>query len=432
MVGCSILYHLAKRGVTDALLLERKELTAGSSWHAAGNLAALTLPANAAGLQKYALDLYPALEEESGQPCGVHMVGGLYLARTADQAHQLARLAAQADLSGIDARFMSHEEAREVSPILNTEGVERILYEDQKGYCDPASVTNAFAAAARKLGTRIRQHCAVTGLVSHPDGSWTVRTEEGDIHAGAVVNAAGLWGREVAAMAGVSLPIVPVEHHYIVTEQIEEIAKLPRKVAHISEMSGGYYLRQEGDGLLLGVYEDTCTLWAEDGTPGDFGHELLPDDLSRLEKAFDHVTRTIPRMATAGIRRVINGPMILSPDLSPLVGPHPLLRNYHCATGVMSGFNQGAGIGRIVAEWIVDGEPSMDVHFWDVARCAPWTSRRSSPSLRVLRARFRCPCSGVSVASQICPPILVVKRQPNVNTISYQIAHAVSRSRQYP
>ncbi|MGB1208372.1 MAG: FAD-dependent oxidoreductase, partial [Paracoccaceae bacterium] len=204
---------------------------------------------------------------------------------------------------------------------------------------------------------------------------WEVETPNGTIHCKYLVNAAGLWGREVAKLAGVDLPLMPVEHHYLVTETIPEIGAMQAEIPHISEPSGGYYMRQEGQGVLLGIYEETCTLWAQDGTPMDFGHELLPDDLGRADKVIEHVMHTLPAVAAAGIKRVVNGPMILSPDLSPLVGPHPDLRNYICATGVLSGFNQGGGIGRLVAEWVLDGEPSMDAHFWDVARFGPWADK---------------------------------------------------------
>lgn len=372
VVGCATLYHLARRGVTDCVLLERQELTAGSSWHAAGNLAALTLPVNASVLQRDTIDFYPELEEESGQSCGLHIVGGMYLARDDDQHHQLARIRSQAQRSGVESEFISAKEARERSSILNTDGVTSILYEPRKGYCDPASVTNAFAKAARQRGARIERYTQMTATTQNPDGSWTVETNKRTIHAGAIVNAAGLWGREVAALAGISLPLMPVEHHYLVTDDIPEVISAAKETAHISEMSGGYYLRKEGNGLLLGVYEETCTLWAEEGTPLDFGHELLPDALERLENVLAHVEETIPCMGRAGIKRVVNGPMIFSPDLSPLVGPHPALRNYYCANGVMSGFNQGGAVGRIISDWLVDGESSMDVHFWDVARYGSW------------------------------------------------------------
>ncbi|MFC6585462.1 FAD-dependent oxidoreductase [Sulfitobacter aestuariivivens] len=372
VVGCAALYHLARRGLTDAVLLERQELTAGSSWHAAGNLAALTMPSNAATLQKQTIEHYAELEEFSGQSCGVHIVGGLYLSRGQDQTYQLRRMDSQARRSGVETRFITAQDAREMVPVLDTDGIDSILYEPLKGYCDPASVTHAYAKAARKMGAEVRRFMPVEATRPLADGGWEVVTPKGVIHADVLINAAGLWGREVAALAGLSLPLMPVEHHYFVTEPMPALAALPREIAHVSEPGGGYYLRQEGQGLLLGIYEDACTLWSEAGTPLDFGHELLPDDLSRAEKAMDHVMRAIPAMAEAGIKRVVNGPMILTPDLAPLVGPHPGARNYFCANGVMSGFNQGGGIGRILAEWIVDGEPSMDVHFWDVARFGDW------------------------------------------------------------
>jgi Glycine/D-amino acid oxidases (deaminating) len=180
----------------------------------------------------------------------------------------------------------------------------------------------------------------------------------------------------VAALAGIDLPLMPVEHHYMVTETIPEIAAFDGEIPNISEPSGGYYCRQEGKGLLLGAYESTCVHWSEDGTPKDFGHELLPNDLSRMEENLGRAVQSMPCLENAGIKRIINGPMIFSPDLGPLLGPYPGLKNYFCAAGVMSGFNQGGGIGRTIAEWIIEGEPSLDVFFWDVARFGDWAGKR--------------------------------------------------------
>jgi dimethylglycine dehydrogenase len=376
VTGCAILYHLALMGWRDVVLLERKELTSGSSWHAAGGLFALTSPSNAAVLQKYTIELYPRLEAESGQNCGLHRPGGIHIARTADQVTALKLLHSRGKRNGIASEFISIEEARRMAPILETRGVEAVLHEPLKGYCDPASVTQAFAKAARDRGAKIYRHTPVTETRPLPSGEWDVVTPQGTIRTQFIVNAAGLWAREVGALAGASLPLLPVEHHYLVTETIAEIAALDHEVPNISEPSGGYYARQEGKGLLLGAYESTCVHWAEGGTPLDFGHELLPDDLSRIEANIARAVETLPCLETAGIKRVINGPMIFSPDLGPLLGPYPGLRNYFCAAGVMSGFNQGGGVGKALAEWIIEGEPSLDVAFWDVARFGDWADRR--------------------------------------------------------
>ena len=376
VTGCAILYHLAKMGWRDVVLLERQELTSGSSWHAAGSLFALTSPSNAAILQKYTIGLYPQLEAESGQSCGYHPVGGMHLARTQDQFMALKLLHSRGKRNGIESEFISVEEARRIAPILDTTGIKAVLHEPIKGYCDPASVTQAYAKAARDMGAKIHRFTPVTATKPLPDGGWEVETPEGNIRADYLVNAAGLWAREVAALAGIDLPLMPVEHHYMVTETIPEIAAFDGEIPNISEPSGGYYCRQEGKGLLLGAYESTCVHWSEDGTPKDFGHELLPNDLSRMEENLGRAVQSMPCLENAGIKRIINGPMIFSPDLGPLLGPYPGLKNYFCAAGVMSGFNQGGGIGRTIAEWIIEGEPSLDVFFWDVARFGDWAGKR--------------------------------------------------------
>lgn len=372
VTGCAILYHLARAGWRDVVLLERSELTAGASWHAAGSLFAVTSPSNASVLQKYTQDLYPELEKESGQSCGFHRTGGLLLVRTPDQLTALQLAQSRAKRVGIEAEFISIAEAKRLAPILNAEGIKAVVFEPTRGFCDPASVTQAFAKAARDRGAKVHRHRPVVATRLLPSGEWEVETPAGPIRCEYVVNAAGLWGREVAALAGITLPLMPVEHHYMVTETIPEIAALDHEIPNIAEAGAGYYCRQEGKGLLIGAYESHCVHWAEDGTPLNFGHELLPDDVARMEETLARAVEAIPSLERAGIKRVINGPMIFSPDLGPLLGPYPGLPTYICAAGVMSGFNQGGGIGKVLAEWIVEGEPSIDVSFWDVARFGDW------------------------------------------------------------
>ncbi|MCB4456134.1 FAD-dependent oxidoreductase [Leisingera sp. McT4-56] len=376
VVGCSILYHLAKRGWKDVVLLERQELTAGSSWHAAGNLFTLTAPGNAAVLQKYTIDLYPELERESGQECGLHYNGELLVAKDEEEIKTLAIAHAFGKRYGIESEFICPDRAKELAPTLNTDDLTAILHEKTAGYCDPASVTHAFAKAARNYGATIHRHTPVLETNQRHDGKWDVVTENGTITADYVVNAAGLWGREVAALAGIKLPLMPVEHHYLITEEIPEMAEIGSDHALLSYADANLYMRPEGKGLLIGAYESKCIHWSEDGTPLDFGHELLPDDLSRMEDEFLQAVELIPSLADAGIKSVINGPMIFSPDLGPLIGPYPGKPGYFCANGVMTGFNQGGGIGKVLAEWIIDGEPSLDVSFWDVARYGDYAGNR--------------------------------------------------------
>lgn len=376
ITGCAILYHLAKKGWKDVLLLERSELTSGSTWHAAGNLFSLTRPSNAQRLQVYTINLYPEIERESGQSVGYHPTGGMHLAASDDEVTTLAIARARARRNGVEAEWISFEEACDRAPILDTRSLKAVLWEPIKGHVDPSSATNAFAAAARKLGAKIHRHTPVTATTPRAGGGWDVETPSGTIHTDFVVNAAGLWAREVSALAGIKLPLLPVEHHYLVTEAIPEIEAMDHELPTIGESEAGYYSRQESKGILLGAYENKCHHWAVDGTPLDFGHELLPNDLARMDRNFEVAMNRMPCLGEAGIKRVINGPMIFSPDLGPLLGPHPELKNYFCACGVMSGLNQGAGIGKVISEWIVDGEPEMDLNFWDVARFGRWAGKR--------------------------------------------------------
>ncbi len=375
IVGCSILYHLAKNGWTDVVLVERQELTSGSSWHAAGGLFTITRPNAAAEIHKYTFQIYQQLEKESGQSCGFHFTGGMNICRTQNEIDSNAIMQSACRRLGIESHFISLKEAAEKAPVLDTSHMIGALWEEEGGHVDPASATQAFAAAARNLGAKIYRQTPVSATNQRADGSWDVVTEKGDIHAEIVVNAAGLWGREVGAMAGINLPLIPVEHHYLVTENIPIIENCGFELPQINDNETGCYARQEGQGMLLGAYEKPCIHWAEEGTPGDFGHELLPDDLSRMEWNFEKSVEIIPCLGEAGVKRVINGPMIFSPDLGPLIGPHPALRNYFCANGVMAGFNQGAGIGRALSEWIIQGEPEFDIFCWDVARFGEWASK---------------------------------------------------------
>ena len=375
VVGCSVLYHLAKNGWTDVILIERMELTSGSSWHAAGGLFTITRPNTAAEIHRYTFQIYRELEKESDQSCGFHFTGGINICRTQDEIDSNAMMQSACRRLGIESHFISLDEAREKVPFLDTRHMVGALWEDEGGHVDPASATQAFAAAARKLGAEIYRHTPVTATTQRADGSWDVVTDKGTVQAEYVVNAAGLWGREVAALAGIELPLVPVEHHYLVTDNMPEIESLDFELPQINDNETGVYARQEGLGLLLGAYEKTCTHWAIDGTPLDFGHELLDEDLSRMAWNFEKSVELMPCLESAGIKRIINGPMIFSPDLGPLIGPHPALRNYFCANGVMAGFNQGAGIGRVLAEWLIQGEPEIDIFCWDVARFGDWADK---------------------------------------------------------
>ncbi len=372
LVGCSILYHLAKLGWRDVVLLERDELTSGSTWHAAANIHGLHDNNNITRIQHYTMNLYKQLEAETGQGCGVFQPGSLYLAQTEEREHQLRLQEAKAKFYGLGFYEISREQALELHPLAQFDDVRCIMFEPDGGNVDPSGVTHAYAAGARMLGAGIERFCPVTGTEAQPDGSWIVRTEKGDIHTQWVVNAAGLWGREVAAMAGLTLPLQPTEHQYFVTEAIPEVAALGRRLPSIADRDGEYYFRQEGNGLLIGAYEEKMKFWAEDGTPLDFGHELFDDDLDRIMDNVMRAIERVPAAAEAGVKRVINGPMIWSPDSNALFGPVPELRNYFCCNGIIPGFSQSGGLGLLAAQWMIEGEPEWDMFAWDLARFGDW------------------------------------------------------------
>ncbi|MDU8929809.1 FAD-dependent oxidoreductase [Alisedimentitalea sp. MJ-SS2] len=375
VIGCSILYHLTKLGWTDVVLLERDELTSGSTWHAAANIHGLHDNTNITRIQHYTMNLYNELEAETGQSCGVFQPGSLYLAQTEDREHQLMLQAAKAKLYGMNFHQIDRDEAERLHPLVDFDGIRCIMYEPDGGNVDPSGVTNAYAVGARQNGAEIMRFNPVTGTEQQPDGSWIVRTAKGDIRTDWVINAAGLWGREVAAMAGVELPLQPTEHQYFVTETIAEIAGMDRRLPSVADRDGEYYLRQEGLGLLVGAYERNMKFWAEDGTPPDFGHELFADDLERIEDNMMRAIERVPAVGEAGIKRVINGPMIWSPDSNVLFGPVPELSNYFCCNGIIPGFSQSGGMGKLAAEWIVEGETSMDMFAWDVTRFGHWADK---------------------------------------------------------
>ena len=376
VIGCSILYHLAKLGWRDVVLLERSELTSGSTWHAAANIHGLHDSTNISRLQHYTMNLYRELEAETGQSCGIFQPGSLYLAQTEAREQQLRLQAAKARRYGMNFHEVTRDEAERLHPLTDFDGVRCIMFEPDGGNVDPSGVTNAYALGARQRGAEIHRFTPVTATEAQADGSWIVRTDKGDIRTPWVVNVAGLWAREVAAMAGLHLPLIPTEHQYFVTETIGAIAELDRRLPSIADRDGEYYLRQEGKGLLVGAYERDMRFWAEDGTPPDFGQELFADDLERIEDNMMRAIERVPAVGEAGIKRVINGPMIWSPDSSVLLGPVPELRGYFCCCGIIPGFSQSGGLGRLAAEWLIEGEPSLDLFGWDLARFGHWADRK--------------------------------------------------------
>ena len=374
VIGCSILYHLAKAGWSNSVLVERDELTSGSTWHAAANIHGLHDMTNISRIQHYTMNLYKQLEQETGQSCGIFQPGSLYLAQTQQREHQLRLQESKAKLYNMEFYEVSLQEARELHPLLNLEDIRCVMYEPSGGNVDPSGVTNAYAVGARERGAEVYKFTEVIATEKQLDGSWIVKTTKGDIKTQWIINAAGLWGREVARLAGLELPLRPTEHQYLVTEKVPFIENLDRRLPSVADRDGEYYLRQEGNGFLVGAYEKEVKFWAEKSTPLDFGHELFDDDLERIEENILRAIERVPTVGEVGIKRVINGPMIWSPDSNVLFGPAPKVSNYFCCNGVIPGFSQSGGMGMLAAEWITKGETQYDMFAWDLTRFGDWCS----------------------------------------------------------
>jgi dimethylglycine dehydrogenase len=373
VVGVSVLYHLTKAGWKDVLLIERGELTCGSTWHAAGGMHTINGDPNVAKLQQYTINLYKEIEQISGQSCGMHVTGGIMLAGTRDRLDWLKMTKARGRYLGMELEIISVDEAQRLFPLMNKEHFVGALYDPIEGHVDPYGVTHAYAKAAQIGGAQVVRHTRVTDLKPRADGSWDVITDHGNVHAEHVVNAGGLWAREVGRMVGLELPVLAMEHQYLITEDIPAL-KGQKEQLHCIDFEGEIYTRQERGGMLLGTYERAGVPWSPRETPWDFTQSLLPNDLERiapsLEVGFEH----FPALGEVGIRKVVNGPFTFAPDGNPLVGPIRGLKNFWVACGVMAGFSQGGGVGLALSHWMVDGDPGADIWGMDVARYGDWAT----------------------------------------------------------
>lgn len=377
VVGASVLYHLAKFGWHDIALIERAELTSGSTWHAAAGFHALNADPNIAALQSYTIKLYREIEAESGQNVGLHMTGGVNIASDPNRWEWLKSAWAAFQSIGIEtAQLITPEEIKKICPIVDIAGVLGGLYDSNEGHLDPYGATHAYAGAAKKRGADIILRNRVVELVPRKGGGWDVVTEQGSIVADHVVNAGGLWAKQVGLMAGVDLPVTPMEHHYLVTEDVPEVAALDRELGVMVDLEGFTYLRQERKGVLLGVYERNAKHWNMDGAPWNYGIELIPEDVDRISPELAKGFERFPCLQNVGIKKWVNGAFTFTPDGNPLVGPVPGIPNYWVACGVMAGFSQGGGVGKSLAEWMVHGEPESDVFGMDLVRYGAYASNR--------------------------------------------------------
>jgi dimethylglycine dehydrogenase len=373
VVGASVLYHLTKAGWTDVMLIERDELTCGSTWHAAGGMHTVNGDPNVARLQQYTINLYREIERISGQSCGVHLTGGIMLAGTRERLDWLRMAQARGRYLGMELEMLTVDEAARRFPLLDKRHFVGAMFDPVEGHVDPYGVTHAYAKSAQIAGAEVVRHTRVVALKPRSDGTWDVITDHGNVHAEHVVNAGGLWAREVGRMVGLELPILAMEHQYLITEEVPQIAGLAEQL-HCIDFEGELYLREERGGMLLGTYERAGLPWSPIETPWDFAQSLLANDLDRiapsLEVAFEH----FPSLGEVGIRKVVNGPFTFAPDGNPLVGPVRGLRNFWVACGVMAGFSQGGGVGLALSQWMVNGDPGSDIWAMDVARYGDWAT----------------------------------------------------------
>ena len=379
VVGCSVLYHLTKAGWKDVVLIERDQLTSGSTWHAAGGFHTLNGDPNVAKLQGYTIGLYDELEKISGQSCGLHRSGGLLLADTPERMEWLKMAHARARYLGLETDLISAKEARELLPLIEDKYFVGAMLDKADGNLDPYGTTHAYAKSARIGGAEIYLQTRVAAISRRPDGTWDLTTDKGTINAEHVVNCGGLWAREVGRMVGIELPVLAMEHMYLVTDDMPEVIAFNKErgheLPHAIDFKAEIYMRQERNGIVLGTYEKACVPWQPRQTPWDFGTELLPPDLDRILPSLEIGYRHFPAMEKAGIRRIINGPFTFSADGNPLVGPVQGLPGFWCACAVMAGFSQGGGVGLALSQWMVNGDPGFEVWAMDIARFGEWATR---------------------------------------------------------
>ncbi len=369
IVGCSIAYHLGKMGWSDVLVVEKEELTSGSTWHAAGLVGQLRSSRNVTKMLKYSVELYERLEAETGQSTGWKPVGGLRLASSQERWIELKKGATTARSFGLEMHLLTPQEAYELFPIMTLDNVVGAAFLPTDGHADPSGITQALAKGARASGVTFQRQTRVTGITVQQRRATIVHTDQGDIEAEIVVVAAGLWSRDLGRMAGVNIPVVPVEHQYMVSEKIPD---LPKDIPTMRDPDNLVYYKEEVGALSMGGYEFNPIPWAEKGIPRDFGQQLLPPNFPHFEQLAELALQRTPILGTVGVRELINGPEAFTPDGHFVMGRAPELDNFYVAAGFNAhGIAAGGGAGRMLAEWIVEGQPSFDLWPVDIRRFGP-------------------------------------------------------------
>jgi sarcosine dehydrogenase len=357
VIGCGVAWQLSQRGKTDVTLLERRRLTEGTTWHAAGLVGQLRSTAALTGLMRASVQAYASLEQLTGYATGWHPVGSIRIAASARRWAEFQRHAEVAAAAGLEAQLVSASEARELFPLLATVGVRGAVWVPSDGYADPSQLTHSFATGARAAGVSVLEGCAVQAVEQHGSRVTALVTERGRIECAVVVNATGMWGRRTGRLAGAGLAVGAVEHQYVVTGQIPG---LPASLPTLRDPDARIYLKPETGALLIGGWEDGTRMpWP--APPGDFGAELFPPNHERFEPLAEAAARRIPVFGEAGIRTWVNGPIPFTPDAEPLIGPDASLGNLiHCC-GFSAGIAAAGGAGQAVANLITDGEPGLDL-----------------------------------------------------------------------
>lgn len=376
VAGCSLLYHLARMGWSDCLLLEQDELSSGSTWHSAGLCTQYNAHRSLMRLLKYSVELYGRLAEETGQPVDFHPCGSIRLASTPDRVDDLHHVKGIADVTGVPMELINAERVGELWPMASVDDVLAAAHLPTDGHVDPTSLTSALAAGARSAGAEIRRYTRVTALDRRPGGGWRIETTRGIVEADIVVNAAGQWARHLGTLAGVDVPIRPLQHQYLVTEPLAELRTSGGdELPVLRDPESSFYVREEIDGLLVGPFEKDPLPWALNGIPEGFHGRLLPGKLEQIEDVLLDVTRRIPGFENIGIKRIVNGPDAYTPDGVCLMGPVPGVRDLFVLAGFsIFGIVYGGGAGRFAAEWLVEGRPSEDMWVVDARRFGPYAA----------------------------------------------------------
>lgn len=369
VVGCSALYHLAKRGWTDCVLVEMDELTSGSTWHAAGNIPTFSSSRNVIKLQHYSTQLYTELAADPAYPINYHATGSIRLAQTDNRMMEFKHVTAMAKAMGIEYEMLDLAEMKKRNPFLEDHGLKGALWDPYDGDIDPSQLTQALASASRAMGAEINRFTRVTNIERQTSNEWKVVTDKGDIVCEYIINAGGYRGAQISALSDQFLPVVSMEHQFLVTESIPELENYDGAIPLVRDPDDSYYLRQEKTGLILGPYEMKATPhWPDGKLPDDFAYQLYADDLDRLEWYIEQACNRMPILGTVGVQRVINGPIPYSPDGYPYVGPAFGLPNFFHCCSFSFGICQGGGAGKSIAEWVIDGKPEWDLWNLDPRR----------------------------------------------------------------